>query len=130
MSDPKSATFLVVDDSRLHHQIYNIAFSRGPFAGSTLLQALDGREGYELFASHPEITMVFLDINMPVLNGLEFLEKRKEEKIHLDIPVVLVSTESSPEDEQRGIDAGAAAYLRKPFQPVDLEKTIKEVLGR
>jgi CheY-like chemotaxis protein len=117
-------TFLVVDDSRLHHQMYSLILARGAFIGSRLLHAYDGREGYAAFRAHPEITMVFLDLNMPGMNGLEFLARRRAEQWRLDAPVVLVTTEDSPEDQARGLAAGAWAYLPKPFTPVDLENLI------
>jgi two-component system chemotaxis response regulator CheY len=113
-------TFLVVDDSKLHHQMYQLIFSRGELAGSTLLHAYDGRAGYELFMAHPELTVVFLDLNMPVMNGLEFLHRRQAERLHPQVPVVLVTTESTAEDEARGLEAGAWGYLCKPFAPEQL----------
>jgi len=117
-------TFLVVDDSRLHHQMYDLVFARGSLAGSSVLHAYDGREGYALFQSHPEISVVFLDLNMPEMNGLEFLARRRADAMQLHVPVVMVTTEDSPEDERRGREAGAWDYLRKPFQPADIERTI------
>ncbi len=116
------AAFLVVDDSKLHHRIYQIAFSLGSLAESRLYHALDGREGYALFTSHPELIAVFLDLNMPGMNGLEFLARRRAERLHPRVPVILVTTESAPEDEARGRAAGAWEYLRKPFQPADIER--------
>lgn len=113
-------TFLAVDDSKLHHRMYDLIFSRGDLAGSTLLHAYDGREGYELFTAHPETTLVLLDLNMPVMNGLEFLTRRRAEGLHPHVPVVLVTTESTAEDEARGIEAGAWGYLCKPFTPEEL----------
>lgn len=113
-------TFLVVDDSRLHHQMYQLIFRRSELQGSTLLHAYDGREGYDLFRTHPELRLVFLDLNMPVMTGLEFLHRRRQEALHLHVPVVLVTTESTAEDEARGIEAGAWGYLCKPFQPEQL----------
>ncbi len=113
-------TFLVVDDSKLHHQMYQLIFSRPEMTGSTLLHAYNGREGYELLVAHPELTLVFLDLNMPVMNGLEFLHRRRTESMHLQIPVVLVTTESTAEDEARGLEAGAWGYLTKPFAPEQL----------
>ncbi len=115
-----SGTFLVVDDSKLHHQMYQLIFSRPELSGSTLLHAYNGREGYELFVAHPELTLVFLDLNMPVMNGLEFLQRRRAESTQLHVPVVLVTTESTAEDEARGIEAGAWGYLTKPFAPEQL----------
>jgi two-component system chemotaxis response regulator CheY len=122
-------TFLVVDDSRLHHQMYRVVFSRGLLAGSTVLTASNGREGYDLLAAHPELTLVFLDLNMPEVNGLELLERRRAEKLHLHVPIVLVTTEGTPEDEARGRAAGAWDYLRKPFQPADVERMVTRALA-
>ncbi|HEX2224985.1 MAG TPA: response regulator [Thermoanaerobaculia bacterium] len=122
--------FLVVDDSKLHHQMYRLAFSRGKLAGSTVYTASNGREGYALLSAHPELTLVFLDLNMPEVNGLELLERRRTEKLHLHIPIVLVTTESTPEDEARGRAAGAWDYLRKPFKPADLERIVARALAQ
>jgi CheY-like chemotaxis protein len=117
-------TFLVVDDSKLHHQMYELVFSRGSLAGSTVLHAYNGREGYSMLQAHPDLTVVFLDLNMPEMNGLEFLARRKADGMQLHVPVVMVTTEDSPEDERRGREAGAWDYLRKPFQPADIERTV------
>lgn len=117
-------SFLVVDDSKLHHQMYKVVFSRGPLAGSIVHFATNGREGYSLLAAHPELSMVFLDLNMPEMNGLELLARRRADNLHPHIPIVLVTTEGTPEDEARGRAAGAWDYLRKPFQPADLERIV------
>jgi two-component system chemotaxis response regulator CheY len=119
-----SATYLVVDDSRLHHQMYDLIFARPALAGSRVLHAYDGQDGYAQFAAHPDLAMVFLDLNMPVMTGLEFLELRRRDARHLHIPVVLVTTESTADDESRGMAAGAWAYLRKPFHPAQLESLV------
>ena len=119
-----SATYLVVDDSRLHHQMYDLIFARPTLAGSRVLHAYDGRDGYAQFAAHPDLAMVFLDLNMPVMTGLEFLELRQRDARHTHIPIVLVTTESTAEDESRGMAAGAWAYLRKPFHPAHLESLV------
>ena len=120
--------FLVIDDSKLHHQMYKVVFSRGKLAGSTVHYASNGREGYAFLSGHPELTLVFLDLNMPEMNGLELLERRRAEKINLHVPIVLVTTESTPEDEARGRAAGAWDYLRKPFKPADLESIVERAL--
>jgi CheY-like chemotaxis protein len=122
-------TFLVIDDSKLHHQMYRLIFSRGALAGSTVYLAANGREGYGLLAAHPELTMVFLDLNMPEMNGLELLERRAADRLHPNIPIVLVTTEATPADEARGRAAGAWDYLRKPFQPADIERLVQRALA-
>jgi two-component system, chemotaxis family, chemotaxis protein CheY len=122
-------SFLVIDDSKLHHQMYRLIFSRGELAGSTVHFATNGREGYGLLAAHPELTLVLLDLNMPEMNGLEVLERRRAEGLHPHIPIVLVTTEGSADDEARGRSAGAWDYLRKPFQPADVERLVSRALA-
>src|SRR5690349_24326633 len=95
---PRPGSFLVVDDSALHHQMYRLIFGKGPLAGSTVYHAMNGREGYALLASHPELTLVLLDLNMPEMNGLELLARRHAEGVHPHVPVGLVRTGGSPED--------------------------------
>ena len=121
--------FLFVDDSPLHHQMYRITFARGRLAGNTLYHAANGREGYALLAQHPELTLVFLDLNMPEMNGLELLARRSAERLHLHVPIVLVTTERTEEDEARARAAGAWDYLRKPFQPADVERLVARALA-
>lgn len=117
-------SFLVIDDSKLHQKIYKLAFAQAGLSNSTVHFADNGKEGFKLLVTHPELTMVFLDLNMPEMNGLELLERRKAEKIHPHIPIVLVTTEGTPEDEARGRAAGAWEYLRKPFKPADVQLVI------
>ena len=121
--------FLFVDDSALHHQMYRLIFSRGALAGNTLYHATNGREGYALLSQHPELVLVFLDLNMPEMNGLELLARRAAERLNPHIPVVLVTTESTEEDEARARSAGAWDYLRKPFQPADVERLVTRALA-
>jgi two-component system chemotaxis response regulator CheY len=121
--------FLFVDDSALHHQMYRLIFSRGALAGNTLYHATNGREGYALLSQHPELALVFLDLNMPEMNGLELLARRAAERLHPHIPIVLVTTESTDEDEVRARSAGAWDYLRKPFQPADVERLVSRALA-
>ena len=123
-------SFLVIDDSKLLHQMYRLIFSQGDLAGSTVHYALDGRDGYGLLAAHPDLTLVLLDLNMPEMNGLELLARRRAEAIHPHVPIALVTTEDSEGDEARGRDAGAWDYLRKPFQPADVERLVERARAR
>ncbi len=122
-------SFLVIDDSKLHHQMYKLVFSRGSLVGSTVYHAADGREGYALLAAHPELSLVLLDLNMPEMNGLELLNRRRADRLHPHVPIVLVTTEGTEDDEARGREAGAWDYLRKPFQPADVERLVARVLA-
>jgi two-component system chemotaxis response regulator CheY len=118
-------SFLVIDDSKLLHQMYRLILSQGDLAGSRVHYATNGRDGYGLLAAHPDLTLVFLDLNMPEMNGLEVLARRRAERLHPNIPIVLVTTEDTDEDEARGRAVGAWDYLRKPFQPSDLHQVVR-----
>jgi CheY-like chemotaxis protein len=118
-------SFLVIDDSKLLHQMYRLILSQGDLAGSTVHYATNGRDGYGLLAAHPNLTLVFLDLNMPEMNGLEVLARREQERLHPHVPIGLATTESSEEDEVRGHSAGAWAYLRKPFQVSDIQALVR-----
>ena len=118
-------SFLVIDDSKLLHQMYRLIFSQGNLKGSTVHYASNGRDGYGLLAAHPDLTLVLLDLNMPEMNGLELLARRQSDRLHPHIPIALVTTEGSEEDEARGRAMGAWDYLRKPFQPPDIERLVE-----
>jgi len=120
-----SESFLVIDDSKLLHQMYRLIFSQADLAGSTVHYASNGRDGYRLLAAHPDLTLVLLDLNMPEMNGLEVLALRQAERLHPHVPIVLVTTESSEDDEVRGRAAGAWDYIRKPFQPHDIHGLVR-----
>lgn len=120
-----SESFLVIDDSKLLHQMYRLIFSQGDLADSTVHYASNGRDGYGLLVAHPDLTLVLLDLNMPEMNGLEVLARRQQERLHPHIPIALVTTESSEEDEVRGRAVGAWDYLRKPFQPSDIQRLVR-----
>ena len=115
--DPKKV--LVVDDSKLMHKMYEVMLRQ-----YMLVHAHDGREAVEEMGRHDDIDLVLLDINMPVMTGLEFLEAQGyRDQDHLP-PVIIVSTEGKEEDTVRGLEAGAMAYIKKPFSSVELTEVI------
>lgn len=107
----KAKTVLVVDDSKLLHRVFDLLLRH-----CKVLHAGDGVEGLERLAQHSDIDVILLDMNMPRMNGLEFLAKVKADPAKSKIPVVVITTEGKESDAERGMRAGAAAYLRKPFR--------------
>ncbi len=118
----KPSKVLVVDDSKLMHRIYDSVLDN-----IELLHAYDGREALEILATHIDTDLVVLDINMPRMNGLEFLSEAKLDPLFAVIPVLIVSTEGSEQDTVRGLEAGAAGYLRKPFESEELLGMIEKL---
>lgn len=113
---------LVVDDSKLMHKMYEVMLRQYP-----LVYALDGRQALERLQEHADIDLVLLDINMPNMNGLEFLAQVRNDGVHGDLAVIIISTEGREEDTQRGLEAGASAYIKKPFHSEDILEKISQL---
>lgn len=110
---------LVVDDSKLMHKIYEVMLRQYPLA-----YAVDGRDALARLAEHRDVDLVLLDINMPTMNGLEFLAEVRNRPELTDLPVIIISTEGREEDTARGLEAGAIAYVKKPFRSEEILGTI------
>lgn len=115
---------LVIDDSALIHQMYKMVLMRYK---CDIVDALNGQEGLDKLAKNPDVNMILLDINMPLMNGLEFIKKVKELGTYEHIPIIIVSTEGKEEDTMRGLSLGAKGYVKKPFQPSDLHSLIEKL---
>ena len=113
---------LVVDDSKLMHKMYEVMLRQYP-----LTYASDGRQALDRLNEHPDIDLVLLDINMPNMNGLEFLAELRADGARADLPVIIISTEGREEDTQRGLEAGATAYIKKPFHSEEILDVISRL---
>ena len=118
---------LVVDDSSMIRALF-----RQTLAGVKDLkvrEARNGQEALDAIAVEGEPDLIFLGVNMPTMDGLEFLATSAGAGLVERVPVVIVSTEGRDEDVQRGLDAGARAYLRKPFNPGTLLPLVVKLIG-
>jgi len=88
-------------------------------SGFTALRMLP-RHAYDLIVT---------DINMPDINGLELVSFVKSNGSYQSIPLIIVSTEGSERDRERGLELGADAYLVKPFEPENLREVVLELLA-
>jgi two-component system, chemotaxis family, chemotaxis protein CheY len=113
---------LVVDDSELVHKMHAAALRKYP--GCQVLHAYHGGEAFDALNLNPDVDLILLDVNMPTMDGLTFLKTRGEAGVFLEIPVIMISTESSEEDKRRGLEAGANEYLTKPILPSQLRAAI------
>ena len=117
---------LAVNDSTLIQQMYKMVLMR---YRCEIIQALNGQDGLDKLEKHPDVNMMLVDINMPLMNGLEFIQKVKAAEKFKSIPIIIVSTEGKEEDTQRGLALGASGYVKKPFQPSDLHSLISKLFG-
>lgn len=113
---------LVVDDSKLMHKMYEVMLRQ-----YTVIHAFDGREALDRLREHGDTDLIFLDINMPEMNGLEFLAEAKADPGLASVPVVIISTVGKEEDTQRGLEAGAIAYIKKPFRSDEISEVISRI---
>jgi two-component system chemotaxis response regulator CheY len=107
-----SATILVIDDSAMVRQQVGRALTG---AGFTILEAVDGVDALEKLAGAPATRLIVCDVNMPRMNGVEFLERLSAGG--QAVPVVMLTTEGQPELIQRAKALGAKGWIVKPFKP-------------
>jgi len=113
---------LVVDDSKLMHKMYEVMLRQ-----YALVYASDGRQALDRLQEHADIDLVLLDINMPNMNGLEFLAQLRSDGSRSELPVIIISTEGREEDTARGLEAGATAYIKKPFHSEEIIEVISRL---
>jgi two-component system, chemotaxis family, chemotaxis protein CheY len=107
---------LVVDDSETIRQQVSRALEQ---AGFEAIEAGDGIEGLEKLGSH-EVSLVLLDVNMPLLNGLDMLDRMKNSPATAKVPVLMLTTEVHQAMIQRARQAGAKGWIIKPVKMQDL----------
>jgi two-component system, chemotaxis family, chemotaxis protein CheY len=119
-------TVLCVDDSPTIRKIVAKAMKQLRF--KKILEAENGQVALDVLAENAA-DLVVLDINMPVMNGVEFLENRKKDENLMKIPVIILTTEGdNPTLVETAMELGANAYCSKPFQLREMKKNVVKVL--
>lgn len=119
---------LVVEDSQLLHRMYDVIFVKHKQNGGDIIHAFNGRDGLDKLIQEPDTDLVILDVNMPEMNGIEFLNRMKKMEMFKKTPVIIISTMGKEEDTLKGLEAGATAYLTKPFHPNELHGLIQKIV--
>jgi DNA-binding response OmpR family regulator len=123
MSDP--LVVLVADDD---DDILLLVTTRLRRDGFVVIQARDGDEALDLaLERRPQIAV--LDIGMPGLDGLEVVRAIRADDATKDMRVILLTAKAQESDVRRGFEAGADAYVKKPFSPADLSGRVQELAG-
>jgi DNA-binding response OmpR family regulator len=98
-------------------------------SGYTVIQARDGEEALALAVMElPDLAV--LDVMMPKLDGFELTRRLRAEEATSRMPIILLTARAQDADVQRGFEAGADDYLRKPFSPNELRARVQAILGR
>lgn len=120
------AHILVAEDERDIRELINFTLL---FAGHKVTQAANGAEAVEL-ALQVKPDLVMMDVRMPRMTGYEACRQMKQHEEIKHVPVVFLSAKGQDEEVQTGIEAGAVAYILKPFAPEELTRRIADILAK
>lgn len=118
---------LIVDDSSVMRKIVERALRNGGLPIANVFEASNGAEGLDVLREHA-VDLVLSDINMPTMDGLEFLRQMRAQHLAPNVPVVMITTESSEEHVREAIAAGAYGYIRKPFTAEQVKERVLPLL--
>lgn len=119
------ASILAVDDSASMRQMVSFTLKG---AGYTVVEAVDGVEALNK-ARGQKFDCVVTDVNMPNKDGITLIKDLRALPAYKFVPMLMLTTESGMDKKQAGKAAGATGWIVKPFNPDQLLKTIKKVLG-
>jgi len=116
---------LTIDDSQSVRQMISMTLVG---SGFTVDEACDGAEGYDK-ATTVSYNAILTDLNMPKMNGLDFIRKFREHPSSRGVPIIFLSTESDEESKREAKSAGAIGWIIKPFDQAQLLAVVKKVAG-
>ena len=123
----KPITALIVDDSSVMRKIVERSLRQAGVEITVVLEAGNGNDALEILRQKP-VDLILSDINMPIMDGLQFVEKLQEVPQAKGIPVVMITTEASESHVMKAISSGARGYIRKPFTPDEVKEHVLPLL--
>jgi DNA-binding response OmpR family regulator len=124
----KLRTILCVDDQKLVHSLEDEILAPYVANGTQVMHAYNGAEALRCLVAASDVDLILLDINMPLLNGLAFLEQ-KQRTMYAKVPVIVLSNEGDRQDEiAHAVSLGADRVLPKPFGYEDLDACIRSIV--
>lgn len=121
-----SGRILTVDDSASIRLTTKVTLMN---AGYEITEAVNGAEGLEK-AKAGDFDLIVTDLNMPIMDGLTMIEELRKLPAHMGVPIIFLTTELDADLKARAKAAGATGWLTKPFDPENLVKIVKKVLGK
>jgi two-component system chemotaxis response regulator CheY len=123
----KSVRVLIVDDSSVMRKIVGRSLRQ---AGLDVLQVLEASNGSEALslARENSLDLILSDINMPLMDGLEFVRQLRCIEAAQEIPVIMITTEAGEGHVVQALSLGASGYIRKPFTPEQIKERVIPLL--
>lgn len=119
---------LIVDDSSVMRKIVERALRQAGLEALVVYEASSGAEALGVLGA-TTVDLILSDINMPAMDGLEFVRQVKAQNLAPGVPVVMITTESSEEHVKQAILAGARGYIRKPFTAEQVKERVLALLA-
>lgn len=119
-------TILAVDDSKSIREL--VRFALEPL-GYDVVVAEDGIEGLDRLGEH-RVDLVITDLNMPRMDGLEFITAVRRDGRYAGLPMIMLTTEGQADTMRAGKQAGASGWIVKPFNDLQLEMTVRKFIGK
>ena len=123
-----SLNILIVDDSPVMRSFVRRVMQLSGLDVNQYLEAANGAEALDVAASQP-IDAVFTDINMPIMDGEEFVRRLRQQPAFNHTPVIVISTDATANRIENMIALGASGYIQKPFGPEQLRNETERVLN-
>jgi two-component system, chemotaxis family, chemotaxis protein CheY len=120
-----SRTVLIVDDSATMRTLVSQTMTE---EGFNVVEAPDGQKALEALNRLGRVDLVVTDLNMPILNGIDFVQQMRKLPAFKFTPVLLLTTETRTEQKDKAKAAGATGWLTKPFDPGKLRAVVQKVL--
>lgn len=118
-------SILIVDDATSMRGLVAMTLRS---AGYDVVEACDGKDALNKL-SGLKVHMVITDLNMPNMNGIDLIKALKAEAAYRFIPTVMLTTESEEGKKREGQEAGAKAWMVKPFKPETMVMVVKKIIG-
>ena len=123
----KPARVLIVDDSSVMRKIVGRSLRQAGLEVLDILEASNGSEALSL-ARENSLDLILSDINMPLMDGLEFVRQLRSIEAAQHIPVVMITTEAGEGHVVEALSLGASGYIRKPFTPEQIKERVIPLL--
>ncbi|HTP45228.1 MAG TPA: response regulator [Candidatus Acidoferrales bacterium] len=124
----KKLKVLIVDDSAVMRKIVERALRQAGLEINEVLEASNGAEAL-VEVQKGSLDIILSDINMPVMDGLEFLRNLAKLDAGKGVPVVMITTEGSEARVVEALSVGAKGYIRKPFTPEQVKERVTPLIG-
>ena len=123
-----SYNVLIVDDSSSMRKIIWKILQLLGFELGECLEASNGQEALDILEGK-WIDLILADVNMPVMDGVEFIRSLRAKNICRDTPVAIITTEANEDRLNQLMALGASGYIRKPFRPEEMEAFLSRIMG-